>query len=200
MHAEDINGVDIINSNKFPTIIHAVLNISEFEEHVPKLLKLLKDLGHTELIIHPICQDEEITETTLEKLNQKIKYALNILKPEGITLYLENNSKLDPIFTDVHEIEYIFKENADLEFLLDIAHVDDQITLGKLVQAKWPKMIHIADRHFDVIHEHLPIGEGEIDFEYIFKNILVNYEGKIILEILGDHEVIDSKGKILRML
>lgn len=200
LHPEDINGIDIINSNKFSTIIHAVLNISEFEEHIPKLLALLKRLGHNELIIHPICEDEMITDDTLGQLNQKIKYALNILKPEGITLYLENNSKLDPVFTDVYEIEYIFKENPELEFLLDIAHVDDRITLEKLVKAKRPRLIHIADRHFDVVHEHLPIGEGEIDFEDIFKNILVGYEGKIILEILGDYEVVDSKERILRAL
>lgn len=200
LHPEDITRVEIINSNKFPTIIHAVLNISEFDEHIPKLLELLKRLGHNELIIHPICEDEVITEETLEKLNQKIKYALNRFRSEGITLYLENNSKLDPIFTDAYEIEYIFKENPELEFLLDIAHVDDRITLEKLVKAKRPKLIHIADRHFNVIHEHLPIGEGEIDFEDIFKNILVDYEGRIILEILGDHEVVDSKERILRAL
>lgn len=200
LHQEDVNGIDIINSNQFPTIIHAVLNINEFEEHIPKLQKLLNQLGHTELIIHPICENEPITGQTIEKLNQKVKYALKLLTPQGITLYLENNSKLDPIFTDVHEIDYIFRENPTLEFVLDIAHVDDMMTLEKIVQIKKPKVLHVADRHFNIIHEHLPIGAGEIKFEYIFKNILNKFEGKIILEILNDAEIIDSKERLLGII
>lgn len=200
LHEKDVKGVHIIKESKFPTIIHAVLNISEFEEHIPKLQKLLKELKHTELIIHPICEDEPITAQTLDQLNQKVKYALELLTPYGVTLYLENNSKLDPIFTDIDEIDYIFRENPTLEFILDIAHVDDLMTLEKMIQIKTPKILHIADRHFNITHEHLSIGEGEINFEYIFRNVLTDFNGRIILEILGDKEIVDSKEKILNIL
>lgn len=160
----------------------------------------MKQLGHTELIVHPICENEPITMKTIEELNQKVKYALNMLEPQGITLYLENNSKLDPVFTDFNEIDYIFRENPTLEFILDIAHVDDLGTLEKMVQIKRPKVLHVADRHFNIIHEHLPIGQGEINFEYVFQNILKKFEGKIILEILGDDEIIESKERLVDVM
>ncbi|MDU7537518.1 MAG: hypothetical protein E7K67_11045, partial [Peptostreptococcaceae bacterium] len=100
-------------------------------------------------------RNEDIDEETLNKLNLNIKYALNILKPHGINLFLENNSKLDPIFTTTDEIQKIFSQNADLEFLLDIAHIDNINHLQDLINIKYPKILHIADRHFERAKEVL---------------------------------------------
>ena len=174
LHEDDKDFINTINKYNFPTIIHAVLNINEFEEHIPKLLDILNKLNHK---------------------------ALNILKPHGINLFLENNSKLDPIFTTTDEIQKIFSQNADLEFLLDIAHIDNINHLQDLINIKYPKILHIADRHFDVIHEHLPIGHGEIDFQHIFSKLLPQYNGKIILEIVNkDSDIINSKNLIQNFL
>lgn len=197
LHEDDKEFIDTLNRHNFPTIIHAVLNINEFSEHIPQLLAILNKLNHKELIIHPICENEEINEETLDKLDKSIKYALNILTPNGITLFLENNSKLDPIFTDASEIEKIFSRNKDLEFLLDIAHIDNMNHLQEMINIKKPKILHIADRHFNVVHEHLPLGQGDIDFQYIFSNLLPKYDGKIILEIVNDDlDIINSKNII----
>lgn len=201
LHKDDGDFINTINKYEFPTIIHAVLNIDEFDEHIPKLLTILKCLQHKELIIHPICKNQPISENNLKILNEKVKFALDILNSEGITLYLENNSKLDPIFTNADEIEKILISNETLQFLLDIAHIDNIEHLINMVKIKTPSILHIADKHFNVIHEHLPIGHGEIDFKYIFKNILKNYEGKIILEITNtDFDIIDSKKIIEELL
>lgn len=200
LHEDDKDFIETINKYNFPTIIHAVLNIDEFQEHIPKILDILKKLNHEELIIHPICNNEPITDSTIDKLDESIKFALNILTPNDITVYLENNSKLDPIFTDTHEIEKIFAQNEKLEFVLDIAHIDDICHLRNMINIKTPKILHIADKHFNVTHEHLPIGQGEIDFEYIFKKILNNYDGKIILEIINsDIDIINSKDAIKKL-
>lgn len=200
LHEDDKEFIDTINKYKFPTIIHAVLNINEFKEHVPKLLDILNKLNHKELIIHPICENEAIDEKTIYKLDESIKYALDILVPNSITVYLENNSKLDPIFTDTYEIEKIFNQNKELEFLLDIAHIDNINHLQEMIAIKKPKILHIADRRFNVVHEHLPIGNGDIDFQYIFSNLLREYNGKIILEIVNsDLDIINSK-KIIENL
>ena len=197
LHEDDKDFIDTINKHNFPTIIHAVLNINEFKEHIPKLLDILNKLNHKELIVHPICENEEINEETLDKLDKNIKYALNILTPNGITLFLENNSKLDPIFTTTDEIKEAFNQNKDLEFLLDIAHIDNMTHLQEMINVKIPQILHIADRHFNVIHEHLPIGQGEIDFQYIFSDLLPKYNGKIILEIVNkDSDIIHSKNLI----
>lgn len=152
LHENDKDFINTINKYNFPTIIHAVLNINEFEEHIPKLLDILNKLNHKELIVHPICENEEINKETIDKLDKGVKYALNILNPYGITLFLENNSKLDPIFTNTNEIQKIFSQNKDLEFLLDIAHIDNMNHLEEMLKVKKPKILHIADRHFDVVH------------------------------------------------
>lgn len=197
LHEDDKEFIDTINRYNFPTIIHAVLNINEFKEHIPKLLDIMNKLNHKELIIHPICENEEINKEILDKLDKSIKYALNILTPNGITLFLENNSKLDPIFTGANEIEKIFSQNKDLEFLLDIAHIDNMNHLQEMINIKKPKILHVADRHFNLVHEHLPLGQGDINFQYIFSNLLPEYDGKIILEIVNDDlDIINSKNII----
>lgn len=198
---KDENPVETIKKYNFPTIIHAVLDINEFEEHVPKLINILNELGHKELIIHPVCESEQITQDSIYKLSEKVKYALRLLSDEQITLYLENNSRLDPIFNTAQEIEIMYCNNPKLEFLLDIAHIDDYEHLKAILKIKQPKVLHIADRHLEVIHEHLPIGQGNIDYEYIFNELLKGFEGKAILEIVQSSEdIINSKLMIEKLL
>ena len=194
---KDLNPIEIIKKYNFPTIIHAVLDINGFEEHVPKLIEIMKSLSHNELIIHPICESEEITPQTIYKLSDKVSFALGEFRKENITLYLENNSKLDPIFNNSTEIAIMFKRNPDLEFLLDVAHIDNYEHLKSMIEIKMPKMLHIADRHLEVIHEHLPIGQGNIDYKHVFSNILTEFDGKIVLEIIqSSSDVISSRDKI----
>jgi len=197
LSTDEEDPIYLINKYNFPTIIHAVLNVDEFEEHIPKLIKILKEINHKDLIVHPICKTILIDETTLDLLNTKIGFALDLLNKEGITLYLENNNKLDPMFTNSEEIEKIFESNKDLEFILDVAHIDNLKHLEEMVKIKMPKILHVADKHFDVIHEHLPIGHGELDFKYIFNNILKDFDGRIILEIVNtDLDIVNSKNII----
>ena len=178
----------------YPLIIHALLDISKFDERTPEILRIVKFLGHKELIIHPICHSEPITDDTIRKLADKVASALEIFNAEGITLFLENNSKLDPIHYKTEEIAYMFSMNPTLELLLDVAHTDNYEHLRDIVSIKMPKILHIADRHFDVIHEHLPIGDGEVDFKHIFTEFLPGFDGKVILEIFGqDQTIIHSK-------
>lgn len=193
LHKNKEPKANLIREHGFPTIIHAVLDINEIEEHIPILLDHVKFLGHKELIIHPICISEEITDETIYKLSDKISDALAYLRKYDITLYLENNSLKNPIFTSKRELEIMFSKNNDLELLLDIAHIQSYEHLCDLVAVKYPKILHIADKHFDVIHEHLPIGQGELDYNNIFNNIVKDFDGKIIVEVVdSDKDIIDA--------
>jgi sugar phosphate isomerase/epimerase len=192
-HESDENIIDKMIKHGFPTIIHAVLDINEIEEHVQKLIDILGVLKHKELIIHPVCQSEVINENTILKLADIIKRVLIKLKEKGITLYLENNSKLDPIFSAANEVELMFTQNPELEFLLDIAHIYDYEHLKEMVSIRMPKKLHVTDSHFDVIHEHIPLGTGDIDFNYVFKEILNGFDGEIIIELLGDEDIVNAK-------
>lgn len=184
----------------FPIMIHALLDINEFDIYIPKLIKILKFLDHKEVIIHPVCTSEEITEKSIIKLVDKVLMADRLLRDEHITLMLENNSKLDPIHYKTEEIKYMFEANPNIELLLDIAHIDSYVHLKEIINIKWPKVLHIADKRFSQIHEHLPIGAGELDFDYIFGEILSDFDGKIILEITQDDESIIKSLEVLKKL
>jgi sugar phosphate isomerase/epimerase len=199
-HESGENRLEKIINYGFPTIIHALLDINDIEEHTKKLIKILNQLNHKELIIHPICRSEAINENTIYKLSDIIKRSLELLKPHGITLYIENNSKLDPIFSTSKEIQIMFTNNPSLEFLADIAHINSYEHLKEMVSIKIPKILHIADKHFNIIHEHLPLGQGEIDFTYIFNEVLCNYEGTIIFEVTKQNEDIIKSKEIIESL
>lgn len=202
----DRNGISVtsdgdpiqeIKNLNFPSIIHAVLDINEIEAHIPKLLKILTDLGHKELIIHPVCDTETVDSDTIKKLSDKVKIAEASFSSIGVKLFIENNSKLDSMFVSPSEIKYLFDQNPDVGFLLDLAHIDSYETLEKIVEAKFPDFLHIADKHFDVIHEHLPIGEGELNFRLIFSKYLNGYCGKAILEITQNKEELLKSKQLL---
>lgn len=73
--------------------------------------------------------------------------------------------------------------------------------MEEVFKIKQPKMLHIADKHFNVIHEHLAVGSGELDFNYIFSEVLKDFHGSIIFEVVDeDAEIIKSKNIIREIL
>mgnify|MGYP000867895717 CR=1 FL=1 len=192
---------DEIKRIGFPGILHACLDINEIEGHSNELMETVKYLGHKEVILHPICRSEKIVDTTIFRLSKIVRNLLLTMKKEGISLFLENNSKLDPIFSTTSQIDIMFKENPDLEFVLDVAHIDNYAHLEEMVNVKYPMLLHITDRKLEEIHNHVPIGQGNIDFKYIFNEILPDYRGKIIIEVFqSDEDIINSKKYINQIL
>jgi sugar phosphate isomerase/epimerase len=97
------------------------------------------------------------------------------------------------------EIRYFQKTTVEL--VLELAHIDNYDHLQQIINIKYPKCLHIADKHFSVKYEHLPIGKGDLDFQRIFSKYLTHFEGRIILEITEDDvTVADSKDKIREAL
>lgn len=197
---KDKNPLESITNSDFPAIIHAELYINEFKEHVPKLFNILKDLNHGQIIIHPVCRSGEPTAITIQTLSQNIKYAYDVFSSIGIDLFIENNSQLVPILNTAQEIYYVFNENPFVKFILDVAHMENYGSLKNIVNAKFPDMLHVADKHFNIIHEHLPLGDGELDFKYIFNEILTDFKGKIILEIVQSKDDLLKSKKILEKI
>lgn len=108
---------------------------------------------------------------------------------------------LDKINYTPNDLKVVFDRNPDVELLLDIAHIDDYKHLQEILEVKFPKCLHIADKRFSEAHEHLPIGEGDLDFELIFQNYLKGYDGKIIFEVVDtDEKIIRSKNIIQSIL
>ena len=166
----------------FPIIIHAVLDLPDFETYQEKFLYLLGYFGHKETIIHPICNKEPVTKQTVFTLKEKIEKIANEFSRRGIKLYVENNHLIGGFFNTVDDLKIIFEPNPEIGLLLDLAHINDYDHLREIVQMRYPECIHIADKHFGPGHEHITLGEGELDFDMIFSKVIPDYNGRIILE------------------
>lgn len=186
------NKVELIKDVDFPIILHAVLEADEFESEIHKIIEILNSLSQGELIIHPVSHKSEITKESIQTLDKALKSITAELKEYNISLFVENNCKMTDLNYSINDIRYIYERNEEVDLLLDIAHIDSYSHLKQIVEIRKPKMLHIADKHFNIEHEHLPIGQGALNFEIIFKEYLKNFEGKIILEIDGTDEEIEN--------
>lgn len=192
-----------LKNYSYPLIIHAVFEIDEYIVHGKKLIELLQYFGHNEVIIHPIfpTSGKTINNRTIYELAENIKQINIELKSNNITLFVENNSRLDAVNYTTEDLKIFFDKNPDAELLLDIAHIDSYEHLQDIIDVKYPKMLHISDKHFSVEHEHLSVGMGELNFELIFSKYLCDFNGKIILEIPEeDAVIIDSLAKIRKSI
>jgi len=189
--------------SKFPFIIHAVLDITEMFEHFINLVEILKKCRLTDIIIHPVCKTNIIQGDANVYLSKEIKRVVEIAKRNNISVFLENNSKLDRIFSSYDEINKVLTDNPELNLLFDIAHMESYEQVKNIGIKYKPKLIHIADRDLKNVHEHLPIGKGNIDFNRVLFDLIDNREYKIILEIIESNEdIIKSKeiiDKIIKM-
>ena len=186
----------------FPIIIHALFTVDDYDKYGEDLLRILKFLRHKEVIIHPVQNLKNVNNETMYKLVECNKRTTELFYNNGIKMYIENNSRLDHLNYTPKDLKLVFNSSPKTELLLDIAHIDSYEHLQKIVNVKFPKCLHISDKHFSVVHEHLPIGHGELDFSDIFLNHLKNYDGKIIFEVpsKNDDEIIKSKEVIQKIL
>lgn len=185
----------------YPVIVHAVYDIEDYEIYTDELIKILKYFGHNEVIIHPVCESIEIDKSTIHVMAEKIYNTNKKLKEHSIKLYIENNSIIDTINYKPEDLSIIFTKNPDVELLLDIAHIDDYNHLEEIIKIKYPTCLHVADKRFSVEHEHLPLGQGDLDFNLIFEKYLSDFQGRVIFEVVSEDEnIVKSKDIIEKVL
>ncbi len=183
-----------IKSCGFPVIIHAVFDILDFDLYGDALLDLLHYLDHKEVIIHPVCTKEPISENTGMRLAEKVNTFSSKAKSKCIVFYLENNSVIDGFHSRKEELQIVYEYDGYVEQLLDVAHIAGYEHLQQIISVKFPKCLHVAGKHFSVPHEHLPITQGDIDYNFVFQQYLHGFDGRIILEVDGsDDEILSSK-------
>lgn len=185
---------DYIKKVGFPVIIHAVLKPEEINLYGKELLDLTEFLGNNEVIIHPVCDKNNMSENIETELAEQSLIFSSLASSRGITWYLENNSIIDKFHYTKEELSVVYSKDKYVKQLLDIAHIDNYQHLKEIVDVKFPECIHVAGKHFTVPHEHLPLTQGDIDYKLVFSKYLKGYTGRIILEVDGsDTEIIESK-------
>lgn len=185
---------DYIRSVGYPVILHAVFDPIDFELYGDKLLEVTESLSNSDVIIHPVSKKSPIDETTEYNLAKQAKIFSRKAKAKGITWYLENNSVIDGFHYSKQELHCVYDQDDYVEQLLDVAHIDNYAHLAEIVAVKFPKCLHVAGKHFDILHEHLPLTQGDIDYNVVFHKYLNGYDGRVILEVGGsDEDILASK-------
>ena len=183
-----------------PVILHAVFDMPDYDRYGQKLLDIVDIFGYREVALQPIYKAGRVTENTIKLLERKVGALHRSLAPRGVKLYVENNSITDGFFNSVQDLRAIFDVHPDIGLLLDLAHVNDYDHLREIVAMRFPECVHISDRRLSVPHEHIPLGEGDLDFDLIFNEILAGYEGRVILEAIGSKRGIAKSKKVLDRL
>lgn len=184
----------------FPVILHAVFDMHEYRLRGEALMELVDFFGHREVIVHPVCKRQPITPETVHQLAEELQPLRRMCQRRGVRLHLENNSVIDGFFNTVEELRVVFDTNPDIGLLLDLAHVNDMRHLREILSMRPPSCIHIADQHFSVPHEHLTLGEGELDFELIFSELIPGYVGRVIMEAVDNPAAIRRSKRVLDRL
>lgn len=186
--------IDYIRKVNHPFILHAVMTAKEMVEDIDELIENLLLLEHQEVIIHPVLKDIR-KPNSLNELNDALLKVVEKLNKKNIKLFLENNSMATDLNHRLDDMRQLYK-HPDVHLLLDIAHIASYEHLEGILEIKYPEKLHIADKRMHIPHEHLPIGNGELDFKKIFK-MLGAFKGDIIIELDEEDDVLlDSLMKI----
>lgn len=161
--------IDLCQKLQAPLIVHGG-GIVE-----PRLIKQIK---------------RKALENFVLSVNEILEYALTrgvIILLENLSNYI-NHRPFHYIFTQEEEYEYVFEKFPDLKMFFDIGH--SNIADGKPNQVirKYHKKIYgmSFSNNDGVRDQHLPIGQGEIDYKTIVKTIVdVNWSGVAAFETRG---------------
>ena len=171
---------------------HGIFDINHRDDALEQI-EFCKAIGANILVVHPNMLGFIPEE---KNLNTPIAFVYDLIDRAGpaVTIALENVLSFD-------DIKIITTEIPELKMCLDIGHthLDLQHSLTDYVEAFGDKIIHlhIHDNHghrgqlllpgredMDLFDEHLPPGEGTIDWEALGKNLRkIHYAGAYVLEI-----------------
>ncbi len=177
----EYDNIHTIEKAKVKTILHISVTINGISEVFESAIPVLPTLKHNDVIVHLIDGTER--KSIHDEVKDEICYWISFFNENNIKIYFENNSKLDNVLQTADDIDEFFKIFPEAGFLLDIAHIDNYEHLQKLIRIKRPEFLHLSDRHLELVHEHLTIGDGNIDFNRIFQDDLINFDGTIIFEV-----------------
>jgi len=196
------NRIEYLKNLNYKTIIHALFELTDFEEYGDDLIETLQALDQDEVIIHPVFSKDKTLRYSPDitadfRLVEIVHRFSRKAKHQGIKVYIQNNCLRENFNHSTEQIKALFERDDYIDFVLDFAHVDSMEHLKELVSIKTPKCLLVCDKDFEDDIEHLPIGMGDIDFKQVFGEILKDYDGKIIMEVEGlDEEISESRDKI----
>lgn len=138
-----------------------------------KAIEFASMIGAHHVVIHPgftFCEmfDKKVAQN---RAKQSIKALCDIAEPLNVTLAIENvGYRGSSIFTQQEYVHFLDDISKTAGYLIDVGHAqlnnwDIAATIDTVKERLVALHLHDNDGQDDV---HLPIGEGEIDWESIF--------------------------------
>ncbi len=175
------------------------------KSYLPKLMRvidIMPDLDMKRLTFHLWMDPRFISKEVIAYKTELLKRIVEKADDSGITVSLENLSE-----KPFHLAE-VFDAYPQLGLTLDLGHGQllSQEHTSYTFMRKYPdkiRHIHLHDNRGGISQDddlHLPIGDGIIDFEKIFKMLRsINYKGTITME-LRPHEIKKCLNRVKRLI
>jgi len=183
-------------SSYIPGISEGVLKFAKKE------ITLAKKLGAKIITIHSGYK-EAVLDENFKVCVKNLKEIVTLGRKSGIKIGLENSTLLGGgLCATPEEILKVLNSLKDLKVVFDIGHANttgfNPIEYFKKIKNKTIN-IHIHDNN-GKSDEHLPMGEGNINFKKFFKKCKKSdYYGPFILEVFPHENVLKSREKFLNI-
>ncbi|ELS57868.1 sugar phosphate isomerase/epimerase family protein [Streptomyces viridochromogenes] len=154
-----------------------------------RAVRIATDLGaHAVHCFSGVTPPETDPETAWHRLADALTPVLDAATTAGLPLAVEPEpGHLLATLADFHRLRHLLGDPAHLGLTLDIGHCQclEPLSPADCVHAAapWLRHVQIEDMRRG-IHEHLPFGEGEIDFPSVLAALRANrYRGLTVVEL-----------------
>lgn len=186
-------------------------------EQVRRSIDACRALGGKIVVVHfgkcPIPEASEFLEGTKRRYREFIKQCLSYAQERGVTLTLENAGGQPNIYPSTAEElgEFVAGlEGAKITFDIGHAHLaerragrkDTGAAIARSIEALREHLVHVHvhDNHGEQ-DEHLPPGDGDIDFKPVADALrAINYGGFLIAELLNPEHLLEAGRKEMEKL
>jgi len=204
---------NLTSSYNFDYTVHSPfsdINISSLNKSVRKesirqvkySIFAVNEIGGKILTFHPgrhSAATSKSRENTKKMLFDSLKEISDYNKDYGVTIALENMP--DTFITTMKVSKEVLEvlENKQLlgiKHTMDVGHLEtNNVDIGEYIYDLRNYLIHIhLHDNFGEFDNHLPLGDGNINFPRIFRTFKeINYTGRIILEMTKTEDILKSR-------
>ncbi|MCC7573852.1 MAG: sugar phosphate isomerase/epimerase [Candidatus Methanofastidiosum sp.] len=204
---------DLISSYNFDYTVHSPfsdINISSLNKSIRKesvrqvkySIFAVNEIGGKILTFHPgrhSAATSKSRENTKQILFDSLKEISDYNKDYGVTIALENMP--DTFITTMRVSKEVLevlenKQLSEIKHTMDVGHLEtNNVDIGEYIYDLRKYLIHMhLHDNFGEFDNHLPLGDGNINFPGIFRVLKeINYKGRIILEMTKTEDILKSR-------
>lgn len=208
---------EMLSSYRLEYTVHCPfsdINISSLNKSIRKesirqvkySIYAVNEIGGKLLTFHPgrhSSATSKVRDGTKKILFESLKEISDYNKDFGVTIALENMP--DTFITTMRVSQEVLEvlENDELSGIkhtMDVGHLEtNNVDIGRYIHDLREYLVHIhLHDNFGEFDNHLPLGEGNINFPLIFRALKdIGYQGRIILEMTKTEDILKSRDYLL---